>query len=162
MMKIYEILKNYYDRNRDNDKLWGSIEELSEMFEDYKEKDQEGYWSLMRKLHEVWNGMHYDCLFAKYEVENMYHLEGDREVKGEYWSKKQTDDLFQVYKSKIHSGYNEYDFYVGLNASYHDLVNSKRVRFPDKYESEIVEDAVAFWFQDADMAEGKVWWYFNR
>ena len=32
MMKIYEILKNYYDRNRDNDKLWGSIEELSEMF----------------------------------------------------------------------------------------------------------------------------------
>ena len=162
MMNIYEMLKSYYERSNDKEKLWGSIEEMAEVLDAMKEKHPDKYWHLMREIHEVWNGAHYDTAFAMYEVSKMYHLEDDREVRGEYWSKKMTDDVLRQYRSRVPSTYNECDFYVALNASYHDLVNSKRKRFPDKYENEIIEDAIAFWFNDDHMPDGKVWWYFNH
>ena len=162
MMNIYDMLKSYYEGNKDSNRLWGSIQEMAEILETLKIKHTDKYWKLMRKLHEVWNGSHYDTAFAMYEVSNMHHIEDGREICGEYWSKKQTDDVMGQYRNRVPASYNDCDFYVALNASYHDYVVSKRKRFPDKYENEIIEDAIAFWFNDDDMPDGKVWWYFNR
>lgn len=161
-MKIYDVLYAYYNRYNDKEKLWNSIEEVSEYLDCQKDNDKDKYWKMMRKLHEVWNGKHYDEMFAEWEVEQMYHIEGDRESRGEYWTRKQTNDVLAQYRSRVPSQYNECDFYVALNATYHDLVVSKKKRFPDRYESEIIEDAIAFWFNDDDKPDGKVWWYFNR
>lgn len=162
MMKMYDLLKSYYERNADKDKLWGSVEKIGCVMDKMKDKHPEKYWSLMREVHEVWNGKHYDTGFAIYEVNNMYHLEDGKEIRGEFWSKKQTDDVLSQYRNRVPQSYNECDFYVALNASYHDLVVSKKKRYPDTYQIEIIEDAIAFWFNDDDKAEGKVWWYFNK
>ena len=162
MMNVYEYLKGYYGKMPDKDKLWESIEEMSEALKCWEQQDKQKYWELMRKLHEVWNGRHYDEAFAEYEVEHLFHQEGDREISGEHWSKKQTDDVLSQYRSRVPATYNDWDFYVALNATYHDLVVSKKKRFPDKFETEIIEDAIALWFNDADREDGKVWWYFNR
>jgi hypothetical protein len=161
-MKAYEVIKSYYDMTNDKSKLWSSIKEVSDMLYPMKEAHPDKYWCLMRKIHEVWNGSHYDAIFAKYEVDKMYHTEGEHEVKGEYWSKKQTDEVLSKVRSSVPQSYNEYDFYVALNASYHDYCVSKKQRYPDKWEEEIIEDAIAFWFNDNDKPDGKVWWYFNR
>lgn len=149
----------------DESVMWANIELVDELLDDIKEEHPDIYWMFMRKSHELMYGKHFNEEYAKWEVGNMYHIgEDGKTYKGEHWSLEQTNAVFSKYRSKINSNYNEYDFYVALNAQYHDVVCVAKHHFgsEDALAAYIIEEAVAVWFNDADWSEGKVWDYFAQ
>ena len=56
---------------------------------------------------------------------------------------------------------NIWDVYVALNANWND----KNVKFTEWFnedaDKKIIEDAISFYFMDADAPDGKVWLYMD-
>lgn len=164
-MTIYEIIKDNYQKVKSDDKLmWATTKMVSDALEDCMEDAcPEGYWRLIKDIYAEICGWHFNEKFAEWQVSQFRYKGADgRDYSGGHWSKQQTDMVHEKHKSKIPSSYNAWDVYVGLNALYADLCKSKYERHPDTYEQEIIDDAIAFWFNDVDMPDGKVFWYFNK
>lgn len=144
--------------------MWASIEQVDELLDDIKEAHPELYRAFMRRAHELMNGKHFDKHYAKCEVEKMSHIgEDGREYDGEHWSLEQTNSVMAKYRGKLPAEVNEYDFYVALNAHWHDTICTAKRHFPTDAEAEayVIDEAVAVWFMDADWPSAtKVWSYF--
>lgn len=163
-MTIYEIIKENYQKVKSDDKImWATVKIVSDALKPMKETDPEEYWMLIKDVYAEICGWHFNESFAEYQVSTFKYKGIDgRDYTGPHWSKQQTDMVYEKHRSKIPSSYNDWDVYVGLNAFYADLCKSKYERHPDTYEQEIIDDAIAFWFCDVDMPNGKVFWYFNK
>lgn len=147
--------------------MWASIGSLSDHLEKFIEKHpdlKEEYWELMREQHELMAGRHFNEAYAKWQVEQMHHKGMDgTEYKGEHWNIEQTNGVLSGMRSKIPAAYNEWDFYVALNASYHDFCKAAKKHLPEKADDLIIDLAVAFWFDDEDWSgTTKVWDYFRK
>lgn len=155
------MLKHYKEKGLFSEaKMWESIECLDELLEEMEEDCPDKFWEFMRDQHEIFMGPHFDEKFAKYQVEHMHHKGTDgKEYKGAKWDIEQTNSVMSKYKSVLPSGTTEWDFFVALNASYHDHCNEYKEWFADKYEERIIEEAVNFYFKDDDAPNGKVWYY---
>ena len=162
-MRYYDLVKKYYKSGGEAAAL-NSAKSVDELLEMVKEVDMTAYWHFIREQQEAWGGAHFDEDFAKWQVEQMHHKGSDGKMyTGEHWSMEDTNAVFAKYRSKIPSLYNEYDFYVALNATYHDLCVWARQNFGDDYEQKIIEMAIYFWFLDEDYhGDGKVWEYFAK
>ena len=143
--------------------MWASIASVSGLLDVVKEEHPDMYWDFLREQHEAMAGHHFNELYAEWEVEQMHHKGDDStEYKGEHWSIEETNSVLAKYRSKIPSAYNEWDFYVALNASYHDYCAWAKRTFAERAEEEIIEMAVVFWFLDDDWTtKTKVWDYFR-
>ena len=164
-MNYYDIVKSNAAKFRGDEKaMWSSIESVSVLLEKIKEEHPDLYWSFLRDQHEVMVGHHFNEAYAKWEVEKMHHKGMDGTTyKGEHWSIEQTNSVLTGMRSKIPSAYNEWDFYVALNASYHDFCKAAKKHLPEKADELIIDLAVAFWFEDEDWdGTTKVWDYFRK
>ena len=164
-MSYYDIVKSNAAKFRGDEKaMWSSIESVSALLEKIKEEHPDLYWLFLRDQHEVMVGHHFNEAYAKWEVEKMHHKGIDGTTyKGEHWSIEQTNAVLNGMRSKIPSAYNEWDFYVALNASYHDFCKAAKKHMPDKADELIIDLAVAFWFEDEDWEDTtKVWDYFRK
>ena len=166
MGKYYDMVKANYNKLRNDDNvMWGHIEMWDKHLEDMREPQPDKYWDIMRKTHEMMYGMHFDAVYAEWQVEHMYHIGDDgREYIGEHWSLKDTTAVMQKYRARIPGEYNEYDFYVALNTHWHDTICTAKRHFSTIEEAEayVIDEAVAVWFNDQDWpSHDKVWRYFR-
>lgn len=166
MGKYYDMVKANYSKLRNDDNvMWGSIEMWDKHLEEMREPHPDKYWDIMRKTHEMMYGMHFDAVYAEWQVEHMYHIgEDGREYIGEHWSLKETTAVMQKYRARIPGEYNEYDFYVALNTHWHDTICTAKRHFSTSEEAEayVIDEAVAVWFNDQDWSShDKVWRYFR-
>jgi hypothetical protein len=149
----------------DESVMWASIEQVSNLLEDIKEPHPDIYWAFMRRAHELMYGKHFDQGYAEWEVEQMHHKSPDgKEHRGAHWTMEQTDAVYDKYRSRLPSEVTPGDFYVALNAQYHDLGEWFMGHMPNKEEAEsaIIESSVKFWFMDDDWPTAtKVWCYFR-
>lgn len=164
-MTYLEIIKENAAKFRGDEKtMWASVERASALLERIKEEHPDLYWAFLRDQHEAMVGHHFNEAYAKWQVAQMRHKGSDGiEYKGEHWPVEATNGVRAKYPNKIPSEYNEWDFYVALNASYHDFCAWAKKKFPDQAEAEIIELAIAFWFLDEDWGGNtKVWDYFRK
>lgn len=158
-MNYKELIKDYHAKGFGSEKkMWESIYALEDAMECLKEKDPDTYDEAMRDLHEVFCGTHYTECFAREDVAGMHHKNSKGEViRGEHWNMDQVTSAAKGLP--VPSTATPWDVYVALNANWHD----KEVKFTEWFgndaEKRIVEDAVSFYFNDADAPEGKVWLY---
>lgn len=143
--------------------MWGSISDVSEMLEEIRDTMPKLYWGMLRRTHVRMHGRHFNKEFAMWQVSKMHHKGADgRDYEGEHWTIEQTNEVFAKYRGKIPSAYNEWDFYVALNAQYHDYCAWAKRKFTENQDAEIIEMAIAFWFNDEDWpGQTKVWDYFD-
>jgi hypothetical protein len=124
------------------------------------------YWEMMRRTHEMMYGKHYDKEYAEWEVEQMHHKAPDGKMyKGEHWTMDQTTGVMMKYKMKLSTEITPCDFYVALNAEWHDYICWAKEHFPNEADAEnaIIEMAVRFWFMDDEWGDNcKVWEYFRK
>lgn len=166
MGKYYDIVKaNYSKLRNDESVMWGSIELVDDLLEDIKETCPDKYWEFMRRTHEMMYGKHFDSTYAEWQVEHMYHIGDDgKEYKGERWSLADTTAVMQKYRGRFPSDYNEFDFYVALNAQWHDTICTAKRHFASVEDAEnyIIDEAIAVWLNDSDWGStDKVWRYFR-
>lgn len=165
-MKYYDIVKNNFSKLRNDESvMWQSIEQVDDLLEDIKDEHPAVYATFMRRAHELMNGKHFDKHYAKCEVERMSHIGDDGRVyDGEHWSLEQTNAAMSRYRNKLPSEVNEYDFYVALNAHWHDTICTAKRHFQAEADAEayVIDEAVAVWFADRDWPGAtKVWDYFS-
>lgn len=165
-MRYWEIIKGNIDKFKGDDaKMDKSLELVDELLEEMRHPHPERYWQFMRDSHEVFNGRHFDREYAEWEVERMYHKDKNGIThRGEHWSREQTNAVMASYKSVLPSEVTPCDFYVALNAQWHDYCELMRELFANEEEvnNAIIEGAVRFWFLDDDWESAdKVWAYFR-
>lgn len=165
MGRYYDLVKANYNKLRNDDKvMWGSIEIMDALLEDMAEHHKERYWQIMRDTHELMHGKHFDKEYAEWQVSQMHHKCGDTIYKGEHWSYEATTNVMGKYRSILPSEVTPCDFYVALNAQWHDYQCWAKEHFNNEEDAEnaIIEGAIAFWFKDDDWATpDKVWSYFR-
>lgn len=160
-MRYKDLMKDYHSKGMVSEKkMWEAIGELDEAMECLKEKDPEKYDEAIRNLHEVFCGPHYNECFAREDVAGMHHKNTKGEViKGEHWNIEQVTTAAKGLS--VPSTATLWDVYVALNANWHD----KEVKFAEWFgqdvEKRIVEDAISFYFNDADAPDGKIWLYMD-
>jgi len=164
-MTYAEMIRENFPKFKGNEQvMWGSICAMSKYLEErVKPVDQSSYWQIMRETYVAMCGRHFDKVFGKWQVDQMYHKGDDgKRYEGEYWSIEDTNGVFSKYRGRIHSDYTEWDFYVALNATYHDYCAVLKRSNPSGYEAQIIDMAIAFWFMDEDWdGHTKVWDYFS-
>lgn len=160
-MHYKQLMKEYQAKGLVSEKkMWEAVSVLENPMSCLKEKDPETYDEAMRDLHEVFCGPHYNESFAREDVSIMHHknIKGEA-VKGEHWNMEQVTTAIKGLS--IPGNANIWDVYVALNANWHD----KDIKFGEWFntdaEKKIIEDAINFYFMDADGPDGKVWLYMN-
>ena len=166
MGRYYDKVKANYNKLRNDDNvMWGSIEMWDKHLEEMREPHPDMYWEIMRNTHEMMYGKHFDKEYAEWEVEQMHHKSPDGKVyKGEHWTMEETTGVMMKYKMKLSPEITPCDFYVALNATWHDYICWAKEHFPNEADAEnaIIEMAVRFWFMDDDWdGNTKVWCYFR-
>lgn len=158
-MNYKELIKDYHAKGFGSEKkMWESIYALEDAMMCLKEKDPDTYDEAMRNLHQVFCGPHYNECFAREDVAGMHHKNSKGEIiKGEHWNIDQVTSASKGLPSS--STATPWDVYVALNANWHDKESKFAEWFGPDAEKRIVEDAVNFYFNDADAPEGKVWLY---
>lgn len=158
------VLENFFKFKGNEQVMRQSICTVSNFLEDYvRVNNPAKYWEMMRSTYVDLNGRHFDKVFGEWQVKRMHHKGDDgHRYEGEHWSFEQTNAVMAKYRSRINAAYTEWDFYVALNATYHDFCAWAKKRNPENYESDIIEMALAFWFMDDDWNSAtKVWDYFS-
>ena len=158
------VKANYNKLRNDDGVMWGSVEMWDKHLEDMLPHHPAKYWEIMRNTHELMYGKHFDKEYAEWQVEQMHHKCGDKLYKGEHWSYEETTAVMMKYKPTLPPEITPCDFYVALNAQWHDYHCLMRKLFATEEEAEkaIIEGAVAFWFMDDDYpTNDKVWSYFR-
>ena len=166
MGRYYDMVKANYNKLRNDESvMWGSIEMWDKHLEEMKEHHPGKYWEMMRNTHELMYGKHFNEAYAKWQVDNMWHIAEDgREYKGERWSIKDAVSAMAKYRGHFPGDYNEYDFYVAINSHWHDTICVAKRHFTTEEEAEsyILDEAVAVWLNDSDRpTNDNVWCYFH-
>ena len=166
MGRYYDMVKANYNKLRNDESvMWGSIEMWDKHLEEMKEHHPDKYWEIMRDTHEMMYGKHFDKEYAEWQVEHMHHKCNGKEYKGEHWSYEETFNVMQKYRGVLSPEITPCDFYVALNAQWHDYQCWMHEHFESEEEVDtaIIESAVVFWFKDEDYdGNDKVWSYFRK
>lgn len=156
---LEKMLKDYHAKGlMTKDKNMKVMKVASKHFHRMKEHDPEMCEELLREIHEIYCGPHYTKFFAVMDVKEMHHTDRNgHEVEGEHWTIEEAK--MKMKEHKLPADVNEYDFYVAINANYHDKVKLFESWFGADKEKKVIEDAVNFYFHDEDAPEGKVFHY---
>lgn len=94
-------------------------------------------------------------MYAKYQVDNIYHTERNGSIcKGKVFSINDAKKVHEKYVRNISNSYNCWDAYVALNAQYHDYAKIYKEWYgnitDEEITNKIISSAVIFWFKDED------------
>ena len=163
-MTLYELTKKY-GSGKGEDTMWRMVKRMSDYLDE--NLDAEKYDKLLRDMYGEMSGGHYNEEYAKEDVEKMYYVGiDDKKYHAPYWSKSQTDAVYESVKRSIPSDYNCNDFYVALNMIKSDNCVLYRKWFRElsdaDFDTKLVETTVN-WLNDEDNPYGrsKVWKYIN-
>ena len=137
-------------------KMWDAVERVDRLIDKLREEEPEMARDFLKGEYEAMNGRHVNEWLAKEMVNNMWHYEDGKTVKGEAVTHKDAmgllDGMDEEKREKM-----QWDAYVAANAFMHDMGGTKLS------ESEIMDAARHFWFHDDDMGDTchKVYWYFE-
>lgn len=165
-MKFKHIIENYNLHSVSNETLANAICALYPALDVVERTNPKMFWAAMCEFHEQLRGKHFDEMYAKYQVAQMYHIKKNGIVcKGEVYSEDYAREIYERKVRSINSGYNCWDVYVAINAQYHDyskLYKEWNSSISDEELNEkIICSAINFWFKDDDAEDGKVWNYFK-
>lgn len=166
-MHYKEIIESYKGKvNLSGANAWVLLESFEELFEDLKHKDKEKYWEVMKDMHEEIEGKHFNEVFAKHEVSEMFHTKRNGTIcRGEIVSYEEAEHVYNEHRRDIGTEVTVWDVYVALNAQMHDYSVLYHRWFDNSMElmkERCIESAIVFWFKDEDHTKGKVWDYFDK
>lgn len=82
---------------------------------------------------------------------------------GEKYDMQKAHEVCNKFKDKLEEDIEVADVYVAINAQYHDYCELFEKWFgKGNFDEMIFESAIAFWFDDVDFGEDKLWKYFNE
>lgn len=167
MHHFKNIIMSYNTANISNNELLVAISCLHPGFDYVEEHDNNAFWIALKKFHEHIKGPHFDEMYAKYQVDNMYHTKKNGIVcKGEIYSIDRAKQIYENNVRNLDSSYTCWDVYVAINAQYHDYVRMYNEWYPNATQEDldckIISSAINFWFKDEDYSIGKVWNYFKN
>jgi hypothetical protein len=151
--------------NLTSNNAWELIESMGVLFEELETEDKEKFWETMKDMHEEIKGKHFDEMYAKHEVSEMYHTKPNGTIcRGEIVSIDEASMVYEKYRRSIDNEVTVWDVYVALNAQAHDYSALYHQWFSDNevVKDKIIESAIVFWFKDEDHSKGKVWDYFDE
>jgi hypothetical protein len=126
--------------------MWESIDDLEKLLCHIKDKDPKMYWEFIRKAHsKIYKG-HYDEKFAMYDVEKM-------EPYGMVWTCQQIEEKTKGMNFPV--GTTKWDKLVAFNALKNDLDGVIS-------DDDIFKVGYAFWFNDVDGSDTKIWDYYEK
>ena len=162
-----DIISSYNLSNVANVELINAIACMYPVFNFVEQHNKGLFWKAMRDFHEHIKGGHFDEMYAKYQVENMYHTKRNGSVcRGEIYSIDDAKKIYEKYVRNINSEYTCWDVYVAINAQYHDYIRLYTEWYNDitseELDTKIINSAIAFWFKDEDAGITKVWDYFKN
>lgn len=158
------MIETYMRSNRGTQEQTLKVVELTDhhVFEPLKQCDPDKYWHIMRKIHEIYNGCHYNEDFAMWQVEQMSHVEKSGIIrKGAHWTMNQVSELFAKYKSRLKPTDTLADLYVAVHSWWHDNICQDTTDFGDAAEAKNIERGIIYFFGDEDAPEGKIWRYYR-
>lgn len=167
MHHFKDIVMSYNTSNISSHSLLEAIAYLYPAIDYVEEHDCKAFWKAMRDFHEHIRGHHFDEMYAKYQVDSMYHTKHNGNIcRGEVYSIEDAKRVYEKYIRNLNSSYTCWDVYVAINAQFHDYArlytewhnNISR----EDLDNKIIASAVNFWFKDEDAGEGKVWNYFKN
>lgn len=127
---------------------------------EHEHKDE--FWNVMREMHELYEGCHYDEAFAMWEVSQMHHTDKSGILhRGQHWTIEQIDAVCKANRSMFKPKDNVYDVYVALHSWWHDNICQDKIDFGDNAESKNIERGLAYFFADEDAPDGKIWRYYK-
>lgn len=93
----------------------------------------------------------------------MYHVKDGKKYIGEKYDMQKAHEVCNKFKDKLEEDIEVADVYVAINAQYHDYCELFEKWFgKGNFDEMIFESAIAFWFDDVDFGEDKLWKYFNE
>lgn len=93
----------------------------------------------------------------------MYHVKDGKKYIGEKYDMQKAHEVCSKFKDKLEDEVEVADVYVAINAQYHDYCKLFEKWFgKGNFDDMIFESAIAFWFDDVDFGEDKLWKYFNE
>lgn len=166
-MKFEHIVENYNVNNISTETLMNAVSSLYPALNVVEHDNPKMFWKAMRKFHECIKGKHFNEMYARYQVDEMYHVtKSGTTCKGEMYSAETAKHIYEKRIRNIANSYNCWDVYVAINAQYHDYVELFKEWNPTIIDSElkekIIASAISFWFKDDDAEDGKVWDYFKH
>lgn len=106
---------------------------------------------------------HFNKQEAKQTVDEMYHVKDGKKYIGEKYDMQKAHEVCNKFKDKLEEDIEVADVYVAINAQYHDYCELFEKWFgKGNFDEMIFESAIAFWFDDVDFGEDKLWKYFNE
>jgi hypothetical protein len=106
---------------------------------------------------------HFNKQEAKQTVDEMYHVKDGKKYIGEKYDMQKAHEVCNKFKDKLEEDIEVADVYVAINAQYHDYCELFEKWFgKGNFDEMVFESAIAFWFDDVDFGEDKLWKYFNE
>lgn len=106
---------------------------------------------------------HFNKQEAKRTVDEMYHVKDGKKYIGEKYDMQKAHEVCSKFKDKLEDEVEVADVYVAINAQYHDYCELFEKWFgKGNFDEMVFESAIAFWFDDVDFGEDKLWKYFNE
>lgn len=106
---------------------------------------------------------HFNKQEAKQTVDEMYHVKDGKKYIGEKYNMQKAHEVCNKFKDKLEEDIEVADVYVAINTQYHDYCELFEKWFgKGNFDEMIFESAIAFWFDDVDFGEDKLWKYFNE
>ena len=160
---IYELVE-MYGSGKGEVTMWDAVRVISEAVED--EMSDEARDRLQREGYEMMAGKHYDEMFAREAVEQMYYVDrAGNQHSAPYWTESSVRSIYDQVRGDIRA-YNFWDFFVALNMMAADNYPLLERWFPDEdaaqRDQRIVEMTVS-WLRDPDALhpDTKIWCYLN-
>lgn len=164
--------KTYDNYDRDEQRGYGERHRYDESrgYDGSHGYDEEERMLLMQMLgvdgNERYNDYgdeHFNKQEAKRTVDEMYHVKDGKKYIGEKYDMQKAHEVCSKFKDKLEEDIEVADVYVAINAQYHDYCELFEKWFgKGNFDEMIFESAIAFWFDDVDFGEDKLWKYFNE
>lgn len=153
-MRYSDMIKQAQSEGKTSETaMWKSVAHVDELLESIRHEHPEEYWRFMRKAHEEMYGKHYTPEYAEYDLKGLRYTDSEGVKRtGAHWTFNEV--LSATSGKRFSEDVTDCDKWVAYNVAYADFCK----KFSD---SEILDIAYLFYFDDEDAPEGKVWRYMS-
>lgn len=167
MIRLSTFINQYINSNSVNDKMTEAIILLTPILDKIQIEDGDEHIKILKCIHELYIGKHFNEYFAKEQVSRMYHTQLDGYIcKGEVYNESVAKCIHKKLCKYANEHITLWDVYVAINAQYHDHCVEYKTWFKnidkEELDDKVFSAAINFWFGDEDAGNSKVWNYFKN